>query len=281
MNHRTYLVLNNPKPTNNLGPLLRCAAAFAISEVVLVGYQKCNTEGAHGSDKHLHISSVTTWDHALEYIRIHSHVHNHLERTTVDVHVIGILGNVFDYGVRKLKIKSSDNSSDDVYEQLNNTTDSNEQAQEKESFPVNAYTRPFSKISKNATTVFMVLDNLESIQNQYLASHVCTLLVHVSHFSLSVSNPEMKSISLIDTQSRLSIVLDHFNSYMEIKEQSSKGFKFDVRIKAHAPGMVDENDQQIAIQRGEIRRQNERKADDIFDSNDRDENWSNSLFGDE
>jgi tRNA(Leu) C34 or U34 (ribose-2'-O)-methylase TrmL len=43
--------LSNPSVRNNLGPVLRCCAAFASTEVMVVGYSKWNTHGAHGSNK--------------------------------------------------------------------------------------------------------------------------------------------------------------------------------------------------------------------------------------
>lgn len=46
-----YLAIFNPSPRNNLGTLIRCAAAFAVEEIVVVGVSKWSTHGAHGSQK--------------------------------------------------------------------------------------------------------------------------------------------------------------------------------------------------------------------------------------
>lgn len=46
-----YLVVANPSAKNNLGTLIRCAAAFAVEEVIVVGASKWSTHGAHGSNK--------------------------------------------------------------------------------------------------------------------------------------------------------------------------------------------------------------------------------------
>lgn len=46
-----YLVLTNPSSKNNLGTLIRCAAAFAVEEVIVVGASAWSTHGAHGSNK--------------------------------------------------------------------------------------------------------------------------------------------------------------------------------------------------------------------------------------
>lgn len=50
--YQCYLVLSNPAGTkNNLGNLIRCAAAFAVAQVVVVGADRWSTHGAHGSHK--------------------------------------------------------------------------------------------------------------------------------------------------------------------------------------------------------------------------------------
>ena len=41
-----YLLLENPRKSNCLGPILRCASAFGIRTVVAVGYDKCSVEGS-------------------------------------------------------------------------------------------------------------------------------------------------------------------------------------------------------------------------------------------
>lgn len=40
-----YLLLENLRKSNNLGPILRCASAFGITTVIAVGYAKCAVEG--------------------------------------------------------------------------------------------------------------------------------------------------------------------------------------------------------------------------------------------
>lgn len=51
MTVEAYLVVANPSSKNNLGTLIRCAAAFAVEEVIVVGAAKWSTHGAHGSNK--------------------------------------------------------------------------------------------------------------------------------------------------------------------------------------------------------------------------------------
>ena len=66
---KTFLILDNPKPTNGLGSILRCSSAFDITEVIFVGVAKCNTQGAHGANRHLQITSVATWEKAIAYVK--------------------------------------------------------------------------------------------------------------------------------------------------------------------------------------------------------------------
>lgn len=49
-----YIVVANPSSKNNLGTIIRCAAAFSVEEVIVVGAAKWSTHGAHGSNKARH-----------------------------------------------------------------------------------------------------------------------------------------------------------------------------------------------------------------------------------
>lgn len=42
-----YLLIENPRKSNNLGPLLRCANAFGITTIVAVGYASFAVEGIY------------------------------------------------------------------------------------------------------------------------------------------------------------------------------------------------------------------------------------------
>jgi len=43
--HEAFVLLENERKSNNLGPLLRCACAFGVQTIVAVGYDKCAVEG--------------------------------------------------------------------------------------------------------------------------------------------------------------------------------------------------------------------------------------------
>ena len=62
------LLINNPSPNTQLGPLLRCAVAGGVRRVYLVGNGKCATQGSHGSHKHLQLIGVPTTEQAVEWV---------------------------------------------------------------------------------------------------------------------------------------------------------------------------------------------------------------------
>ncbi|CAM9326520.1 unnamed protein product [Ectocarpus fasciculatus] len=64
-----YLVIANPSSKNNLGTLIRCGAAFAVEEVIVVGASKWSTHGAHGSHKHLRYRCFDDWETAATFLR--------------------------------------------------------------------------------------------------------------------------------------------------------------------------------------------------------------------
>ena len=64
-----YLLLENSRKSNNLGPILRCAAAFGIHTVVAVGYDKCSVDGSHGASKHVRIIAFPLAEQAAAFLR--------------------------------------------------------------------------------------------------------------------------------------------------------------------------------------------------------------------
>lgn len=67
-NPKVYLIIENPKKSNNLGPIIRCAAAYSITQLVFVGYHKCSVEGSHGSNKYVDTTNFPTFSQAKEYV---------------------------------------------------------------------------------------------------------------------------------------------------------------------------------------------------------------------
>jgi tRNA C32,U32 (ribose-2'-O)-methylase TrmJ len=66
---RPLLVLYNIAKRANFGELLRTAAAFGVSEVVVVGMPKIATMGAHNADKSLRFTHVRSLETAIAYVR--------------------------------------------------------------------------------------------------------------------------------------------------------------------------------------------------------------------
>lgn len=66
---RCYLLAQNEKRSNNVGPILRCAAAFAVEQIIFVGYSQCAVAGAHGADRHVNITSFPTLRQAVQYLK--------------------------------------------------------------------------------------------------------------------------------------------------------------------------------------------------------------------
>ena len=279
--NNTYLLLQNPKPTSNQGPLLRCASAFAISNVILIGHRKCSVEGAHGSDRHLNITSQTTFDHALKFI--YESQGENLE--SFDVEVVGILGCVF------TSLTSFNEMETEIMVPMEWNGD--EVVGHVRSFPVHKYNRPFcNSADKRLVTVFILLNDLISDENKRLATKVCNLLVHVPQFIPANSVKRNAFMSLIDAPSRLSIVLHHYNAQRKLKERArgvndSEVHKFEVdNIASKVVNRKKSDEMKKVAQRDAFRKENEDNADAVFDIDNTDydtdgnmHSWGNLLFG--
>jgi hypothetical protein len=68
------LLLENARKNNNWGPVLRCASAFGIQTVVIVGFATCCVRGSHGADQHVDIIAFPTVQQAVDFIR-HEYYH--------------------------------------------------------------------------------------------------------------------------------------------------------------------------------------------------------------
>jgi hypothetical protein len=66
---KLYLLLENSSKANNLGTELRCAAAFGVEAVVLVGFDRFADYGSHGASKHVRSVAFPTVDKAIAFVR--------------------------------------------------------------------------------------------------------------------------------------------------------------------------------------------------------------------
>ena len=63
------ILIENPKKNCNWGPLLRCCAAFGISQIFVIGFDTCSVHGSHGASKHVELLSFPTHTQAVEALR--------------------------------------------------------------------------------------------------------------------------------------------------------------------------------------------------------------------
>ncbi|CAN0130811.1 unnamed protein product, partial [Phaeothamnion confervicola] len=64
-----FLAIENPSASNNLGDILRTAAAYAVVEVLLVGYGRCAMHGSHGAAKYVTTAHFSDWPSAIANLR--------------------------------------------------------------------------------------------------------------------------------------------------------------------------------------------------------------------
>lgn len=57
---RSFLVIEI-KPKQNIGTILRCAVAFGIDALVVIGSHKFGTHGAHGAQKFIPVLHFYYW----------------------------------------------------------------------------------------------------------------------------------------------------------------------------------------------------------------------------
>ena len=237
-NMSLYLLLENARKSNNLGPILRCAAAFGVRQVLAIGYDKCSVDGSHGAAKHVHIQAFPTVPQAIESMSTGS------TDSKENVAVIGILGGV--------AVTTPGTSSMPPQNQLNNpqhkgalevyedealghfyareNTNGNDHAtttkKELWSYPIDSF--PFDTTK---TTYCFVLCKSKRGLTSTLAQH-CHAFCHVPHQNLfsnqtNQESPHKQHPSLLEVESSLSIVLSHCSEWAHRPERTFEGHKFD------------------------------------------------------
>lgn len=70
-----FLLIENPKKSNNLGPVIRCATAFGISTIIAIGYAQCSTNGMLSDIEFLYNRLLPDFDVtgkiAVDFIAVH------------------------------------------------------------------------------------------------------------------------------------------------------------------------------------------------------------------
>jgi hypothetical protein len=212
---RIFILLENPKKSNNLGPILRCAAAFATTQVVMVGYDKCNTEGSHGASKHVDMVAFPALNQATEYLRAPLS-----EGGCGCVTVIGLLCAGAGGAYSKMGCP--------VVEDVDNGTvalDKSRCARSSTSFWPNSYpvnTRPFQR---GGNFCIVLSKNVKGLPT--LLARTCDFFVHVPHVEIPPVDGRQGDLWL-DVPSCFSITLHHLTQWAGYHERVFQGHKFQV-----------------------------------------------------
>mmetsp|Transcript_26295 Transcript_26295/g.37048 ORF Transcript_26295/g.37048 Transcript_26295/m.37048 type:complete len:264 (+) Transcript_26295:98-889(+) len=237
-----FLLLENPKKSNNLGPILRCAAAFGIRTVVFVGYEKCSTDGSHGAAKHINVMAFPTVDQAVSFLR----------ETCKCKSIVGMLGGSPGAYQSKGCIVREDKESNVVSIQQAKVNESSGEENDQsagllypQSFPIDV--RPFRK----GNCCFALSKDWRGLPIHL--ARCCDMFVHVPHSNIYQQQ-------LLDTPSCISVVLHHFTSSAGYNERDYTGHKFEVQ---QGVKLALKDDREKTIARAQKRQENCQEVDDI------------------
>ncbi len=283
-NQLSYILIENPSKSNNLGPILRCATAFAVHQVVFVGYEKCSVKGSHGSSKYVNIKAFVNFEQAVKYLKEECGI----------VSIVGILGDVSLGSSMDTDDDSDEYSAASVGEdvennvvkvtgdcQVNDGTDSI--ARYPMSNPV--HKRPFPSEGNVCFSISRRPSGIPIRQAQYCDAfiHVQTaapsILPSIADSKMGGNGTKFHSQNLIygllDSQTCLSITLHHFNAFAKYDERIFEGQKFHVAKKQVKGKMLfDEDAEEVRRRRLERKEQLRREAMEMtaFDNTSTDEN---------
>ena len=279
-----YLLIENPNKSNNLGPILRCAAAFAIQQVIFIGSAKCTVRGSHGSSKHVHIKAFQSHEAAVSYLKDECGV----------VCIVGLLGDVSscnNSSNSSCRNTSSSLSSRMVVEddELNivkvtttgDTEDNNHNTTTTTSCSSSVYYSPSYPIHKrqfpiNGNICFSI--NKRSIGLPIIQAKHCDSFMHVETSSSSIPN-NLFMYGLLDSQTCLSIALHHYNAFIGLEERDFHGQKFDVTVGTQRGRMnFDVNGEDVRRKRLEKRLQLQEEINEINEIHGKDESTKNILM---
>lgn len=223
---RIFLLLENPKKSNNLGPILRCAAAFAVTQVVLVGYDKCNTEGSHGASKHVDVVAFPVWEQAVAYLQSNMEDGGCHCQTLMGLLCVGAAGAYSSSGY-----PTTHNAEHDTVQVVLTSGGGTSSQQECTrcntlssalplSYPV--HTKPFSKCGNYC----IVLSKSNKGLPVELAKH-CHFFLHVPHLEIPPVEDQPADLPL-DVPSCLSITLHYWTQWAGYHERMFQGHKFQV-----------------------------------------------------
>lgn len=205
---RIYLLLENPRKSNNLGAILRCAAAFGVAQVVAIGFEKCATEGSHGAAKHVSMIAFPSVEQAVDYLRT--------ERGCTSF--VGILGAVPGaYDCNGYNMYRDDEDLVQVDTDVVSRSGELSPLVDKRSFPVNC--RPFVQ----GNCCFVIRKNSTGLPRSL--ANPCDFFCHVPCVNASEEG------HLLEAPSFLSIALHHFTAWARYDERDFQGHKFEVEVR--------------------------------------------------
>ena len=229
------LLIENPRKRNNLGPILRCCTAFGISQIFVIGVDKCNGQGSHGASKHVELLAYPTCNAALEALH------------GLGFMLYGVLQGVSNGYEEQTLVKNSvpNNQDDEVEERVEViglssneastaraatlSADGGNEAKKSKFLPksIPVHHRPFSH------RMCLVLEKKPKGLSWHLAKH-CEHFVHVPHQGFVTNNDEDCTIgrSWLSIEASLSIILHEFTAWAGYNKASygkNHGQKYDVQ----------------------------------------------------
>lgn len=254
--HKSYLLIENPSKGNNLGPLLRCACAFRVTEVILVGFAKCSTEGSHGSARHVTIRAFPNFEQAEKFLRgkdcgvvdivgVLGGTWNHRSSSPVDVYEdckVSEYSHTSDINGRSVvrQLVAIDNADSPTFRRVRDSADD---TSHKYPLSIPAYRRQF-----RGNTAFFCSKNWRGLPAAH-ARRICDSFLHVPHMAATEGSSQTM---FVDIQSSISIILHHFTAWAQYDERESREQKFDVAV--YQKGQLTEQEkEEKAAKRAKIR----------------------------
>ena len=249
---KIFIMIENPSKSNNLGPILRCGAAYSAT-FVFIGYQKCAIEGSHGANKHVQIVAYPTFQQGVDYVKscgVRS--------------IVGILGDA------SFKTDSDDDSRIVCQQASSNSTIVNvssgispsilKETNIDDEYPCSRpiHLRPFATAEDICFLISKRPIGLPLDQGRF-----CDAFVHVSTAAPVLSNEINAVYGLLDSQTSLSICLHHFAAFAGYQERDFVGQKFQV---AERSGFDEERSRTLKEERTKKKAEEKREVDDAWES---------------
>ena len=251
---KAYLLLENPRKSNNLGPILRCAAAFGISTVIAIGFSKCSVEGSHGASKYVEIIAFPTVNKAVASLR----------NECGNVSIVGIL-----CGLPIIPSSGESESCTDPFQVCKDESNGLVQILqngnppgsldilEARSWPVFA-----PNVFESGRDHCFVICKYKKGLTASLAVH-CDKFVHVPCMDMGGG---LYDPPLLDVPSCLSITLHHFAESAGYDERTFQGYKFELDKQRRKNAPKDSVSKENCARKEKEREMQEKTANETLES---------------